>query len=77
MTIHELLESKGPYVVADEMQYLIQHHTGLKLPYLEVLNATFDIQFGPKEEDITLEDFVRYVVVAMHERNKTGYIDIP
>lgn len=76
MTIHELLESKGPYVVADEMQYLIQHHTGIKLPYLEVLNATFDIQFGPKE-DIALEDFIRYVIVAMHERNRTGYIDMP
>lgn len=76
MTLQELIESKGPYVVADEMQYLIQHHTGLKLPYLEVLNATFDIQFGPKE-NITLEDFVRYVIVAMHERNTTGYIDMP
>lgn len=76
MTIHELLESKGPYVVADEMQYRIQHHTGLKLLYLEVLNAIFDIQFGPKEDDITLEDFVRYVIVAMHGRNRTGYIDM-
>lgn len=76
MTIHELLESKGSYVVADEMQYLIQHYTGIKFPYLEVLNATFNIQFGPRE-DITLEDFVRYVIVAMHERNRIGYVDLP
>lgn len=76
MTLQQLIEEKGPYMVADEIQYLIQHHVGIKLDYLKVLQGVLAVQSSP-EEDMSLEDFVGYAISAMHESFKIGYLTIP
>ena len=76
MTLQQLIREKGPYVVADEIQYRIQHHVGLKLPYLSTLLAVQNANRLP-EVDLTLEEFIDSVIIAMHEGRKTGYLDIP
>lgn len=76
MTLQQSIREKGPYVVADEIQYRIQHHVGLKLPYLNILSAVQNASNMP-EEDITLEEFIDYSIAAMHEGHRTGYLDMP
>lgn len=76
MTIQELIKEKGPYKVAEEIQYLLQHHIGTKYPYIRILQTVFQIPSEPRE-NVTLEDFVRYAIVAMHEDYRTGYLDMP
>ena len=76
MTLQELIENKGHHMVAEEIQYILQHHTGVKYPYIRILQTVFQVPSEPRE-DITLEDFVRYAIIAMHEDHRTGYLDMP
>lgn len=76
MTFQQLIREKGSYVVADEIQYRIQHHIGLKLPYLNILSAVQNASNMP-EENVTLEEFVGYSIIAMHGNYRTGYLDMP
>ena len=58
-------------MIAEEIQYQIQHHVGLKLPYLGILMAVQGSITLP-EEAMTMEEFIDNIIIAMHEgrRNK-------
>ena len=84
MTIRELIKTKEPSVIAKDIQYIYQHHTGLKICYSDAFNFAmemrnhFDEHFidSPLKE-MTLEDFVAYAIVEDHEELKNRYVNIP